>query len=210
MGLLDILNGMQNGPRGAPAPSSGQSGGGGMSPLTMAILGLLAWRAVRSLGGQAQPANTRPTPPLPGNNPDARIPAGQAGQGQSQSGQTGQGGLGDLLGGGNLGGTLGGLLAGGAAGSILSGGLNDLLKQFQDSGKGDAAKSWVGNGPNHSISPNDLASALGSDQINALTSQTGISREELLSGLSDQLPEVVNQLTPHGRMPTEDEASEWA
>ena len=35
MGLLDILNGMQNGPRG---PSDPQAKGEGMSPVTMAIL----------------------------------------------------------------------------------------------------------------------------------------------------------------------------
>ena len=37
MGLLDVLNGMQNGPRGPSNPSA--QTGGGMSPLTMAILG---------------------------------------------------------------------------------------------------------------------------------------------------------------------------
>jgi uncharacterized protein YidB (DUF937 family) len=42
---------------------------------------------------------------------------------------------------------LGGLLAGGAAGSVLSGGLNDLLKQFQQSGHSDTASSWVGLDP---------------------------------------------------------------
>jgi uncharacterized protein YidB (DUF937 family) len=39
---------------------------------------------------------------------------------------------------------LGGLLAGGAAGGVLSGGLNDLLRQFQQNGQGDVAKSWIG------------------------------------------------------------------
>jgi uncharacterized protein YidB (DUF937 family) len=33
----------------------------------------------------------------------------------------------------------------------------------------------------------------------------GLSREELLSGLSEQLPDVVNRLTPDGRLPTADE-----
>ena len=70
-------------------------------------------------------------------------------------------------------GGLGGLLAGGAAGSVISGGLGDLLKQFQDSGHGDAANSWVSPGPNKQISPNDLGRALGADQINTLSSQTG-------------------------------------
>ena len=89
----------------------------------------------------------------------------------------GGGGLGDLLKGG-----LGGLLAGGAAGSVISGGLGDLLKQFQQNGHGETANSWVSPGPNKQISPGDLASALGADQINSLMSQTGLSRDELLVG----------------------------
>ena len=114
---------------------------------------------------------------------------------------TGSGGLGGLLQGG-----LGGLLAGGAAGSVLSGGLNDLLKQFQQSGHAETANSWVGGGPNKSISPDDLASALGADKIDALAVQTGMSHGELLQGLSESLPQVVDQLTPQGRLPTEQEA----
>ena len=37
MGLTDILTGMMNGPRGQRQPSSGR-GGGGMSPIMMALL----------------------------------------------------------------------------------------------------------------------------------------------------------------------------
>ena len=59
MGLLDVLNGMQNGPRGQRSPTS--SGGGGMSPMTMAILGLLAFKAVKSFTG-SQPS-ARPASP---------------------------------------------------------------------------------------------------------------------------------------------------
>jgi uncharacterized protein YidB (DUF937 family) len=174
MGLLDVLNGMQNGPRGQTMPSSG-SGSGGVSPITMAVLGLIAYKALKSVGNQSS--------------------AGIPGSGSS-------GGLGDLLKGG-----LGGLMAGGAAGSVLSGGLNDLLKQFQQNGQGDVAKSWVSTGPNQAISPNDLASALGVDQISTLMSHTGLSRDELLTGLSQHLPEAVNQLTPQGQVPTEQELS---
>jgi len=88
---------------------------------------------------------------------------------------------------------------------VISGGLGDLLKQFQQNGQGDAANSWVSTGPNKQITPNDLASALGVDQINSLASQAGLSRDELLSGLSQHLPDVINHLTPDGRLPTEDE-----
>lgn len=196
MGLLDILNGMQNGPRGPSAPSD-PNAKGGMSPMTMAILALLAYKAVKHYGG-SQPGSSPAAPAPSPNTVNAGLPGGLGGLGGALSG----GGLGDLLKGG-----LGGLLAGGAAGSVISGGLGDLLKQFQDSGHGDAANSWVSPGPNKDISPNDLGRALGADQINTLSSQTGLSRDELLAGLSQHLPDVINQLTPHGRLPNENEVS---
>jgi uncharacterized protein YidB (DUF937 family) len=81
------------------------------------------------------------------------------------------------------------------------------LKQLQQSGQGETANSWVGPGQNKPIAPGDLAKALGADQISGLMSQTGLSREDLLSGLSQQLPEAINHLTPNGRLPTDDEVS---
>ena len=187
MGLLDVLNGMQNGPRGPSNPSP--QSGGGMSPMTMAILALLAYKAVKHIGG-SQPGAASTPAPAPGN---AGLPGG---------GMLG-GGLGGLLQG-----SLGGLLAGGAAGSVISGGLGDLLKQLQQNGHADTANSWVKPGPNKPISPGDLASALGADQIDNLAAQSGMSRDELLAGLSQHLPEVVNHLTPDGRLPTEEEVSD--
>ena len=185
MGLMDVLNGMQNGPRGARHNTGGTSSGG-MSPLTMALLGLLAFKAIKHFTGgqpsqQTVPAGDRPTA-------TPTTPAG--------------GGLADVLKNG-----LGGLLGGAAAGSVLSGGLNDILKQLEQSGHGDVAKSWVGTGPNKQISAQDLEKALGTEQVNTLAQQAGLSKVALLDGLSDQLPELVDQLTPEGRVPTEAEAS---
>ena len=180
MGLLDILNGMQNGPRGQTTPAP--AGSGGMSPIAMALLGLVAYKAIKQLSpGQpgAAPANRGSTAPA---GPSA-------------------GGLGGMLG------PLGGLLAGGAAGSMLSGGLNDLLKQFQQGGQSDVVQSWIGTGPNKSISADVLSKVLSEDQIRTISAQSGMSRDELIATLSQQLPELVNQLTPHGRIPTEHEAS---
>ncbi len=174
MGLLDVLNGMQNGPHGQPDPNKG-----GMSPMTMAILALLAYKAVKHIGGSQTAAPAGPKT-IPGTTTAST--------------------------GGGLGGLLGGLLAGGAAGSVLSGGLGDLVKQLQQGGHTEAANSWVGTGPNKQISANDLASALGPDQINTISAQTGISPDELLAELAKQLPEIINRLTPNGKLPTEHEA----
>lgn len=168
MGLLDVFTGMQNGPRGG-------RGGGGMSPITMALLGLLAYKAVK---GFSNDKTARP------GGPDAMAPAGG-------------GGLGDLLKGGGLAGL----------GGLLSGGLGDLLKQFQGAGKGDVAESWVSTGQNKAIESADLGQVLTQQQIDFLTTRTGLSKEELLTGLSQQLPAVVDKLTPEGRLPTAEEVS---
>jgi uncharacterized protein YidB (DUF937 family) len=90
---------------------------------------------------------------------------------------------------------------------VLSGGLDKLVKDFQNNGYGKVAQSWVGTGRNEAIEPNDLAAALGGDTIDALTKQTGMGRADLLAGLSQDLPELVNQLTPKGRLPSSEEAS---
>ncbi|HWX59976.1 YidB family protein [Bradyrhizobium sp.] len=180
MGLLDVLNGMQNGPHGPSHPSTQSNGG--MSPMTMAILGLLAWKAVKHFSGSQPGVQPAPAP--------------------APASPSGGGGLGNILSGG-----LGGLLGAGAAGGALSGGLGDLMKQLQQGGLGDAANSWVGSGANKQVSPGDLAKALGADQLEQLTSQSGMSRDELLQGLSQYLPKVVDHLTPDGRLPSENEVS---
>ena len=214
MGLADVLTGMMNGPRGQRQPSSG--GGGGMSPIMMALLGLLAYKAFKGRGGQAAPSG--------GVGQTGRIPPGTP-----VSAGTSGGGLEDILGGlfggkpgsmptgtgampgGSLSdlfpGGLGSVLGGAAAGSVLSGGLGNIIKELQDSGHGRAAQSWVGTGANEEIAPKDLANALGSQTLNTLSKQTGLSVDDLLAGLSQHLPDLVDQLTPNGRLPTNEEAA---
>ena len=189
MGLLDIINAVQQGSAGQrdEAPTSG---GGGISPIAIALIGLLAQQAFKYLKpdeAAASPSAGSTAPPKSGFSP--------AGAGD-------EGGLSDLLKGG-----LGGLLGGGAAGSALSGGLNDLLKQFQQKGQSDVADSWVSTGPNKKIDPNTLEDVLGEDRVKTLTKQTGMPQAELMDGLARYLPELVNKLTPKGRVPTADEAS---
>ncbi len=104
-----------------------------------------------------------------------------------------QGGLGELLG--SLGGT--------SVGGLLSGGLADLVERFKQSGQGEAVESWVGRGPNREIAPHQLEQAIGPDVLATLSQRTGLSREEILSRLTRELPHAVDQYTPEGRIPTE-------
>jgi uncharacterized protein YidB (DUF937 family) len=119
--------------------------------------------------------------------------------GLPQSSQGGMGGLGGLLGG--LGGALGGAGAGAGAGGLLRDGLGELVDRFQRNGRGEVAQSWVNHGPNQDIAPHDLEGAIGSDVLQELSQRTGLSRDELLTRLSRQLPSAVDRYTPEGRLP---------
>lgn len=204
MGLLDILNGMQQGPRGASQP--GASSGGGMSPVTMALLGLVAYKAVKSFSG----AKTGPAQAATGS-PDTK--AGNPGGGGlldlvgallGKNPAAGSGGVSAATG---APGGMGSVLGGAAAGSVLTAGLASLVREFQETGHGGAAQSWIGTGANQAIAPNDLASVLGGETIDTLAKQTGMGRPDLLASLSQHLPQLIDLLTPNGRLPTEQEAS---
>ena len=104
-------------------------------------------------------------------------------------------------------GKLGALLKGASAGSVLSGGLGDLVERFRTNGQGQAADSWVKAGPNQQLKPDQLEQAIGPDMMETLSEQTGLSREELLSRLTRELPAAVDKFTPEGRLPTENEAA---
>jgi len=115
-----------------------------------------------------------------------------------RSGEQRQPGLGGLLG--NLTGALGGAGAGG----LLNSGLGELLDRFKQNGQGEAAESWINDGPNKEVSPPQLKQAIGQDVLAALEQQTGLSQEEILARLSRELPAAVDKYTPGGRLPDRD------
>ena len=149
----------------------GNRRGGGMSPIMLGLMGLLAYRTLKGKGKLADMLGTN-----------------QAGS--DVSGAPTSGGL-------------GGVLAGGSLGA----GLKDLLDRFRQDGQEDKVQSWVSTGANKSIAPNELEHALGEERIQWLVEQTGMPREQLLDGLSGELPQAIDRLTPDGRLPTDEEIS---
>jgi uncharacterized protein YidB (DUF937 family) len=117
--------------------------------------------------------------------------------GSAQGGAgTGQSGLGGLLG------QLSGGLGAGGVGGLLSGGIGELVDRFKQSGQADTVDSWVGTGPNKQIAPSQVEQAIGPDVLETLSTQTGLSRQELLARLSRELPNAVDKYTPQGHLPT--------
>ena len=153
-------------------------------PSMVALLGLLAVAGYQNRDKIAEV--------LGGLKPEA---GGAPGQNNPQGGQGG------VLG------NLGGLVGGASAGSVLSNALGHLVDRFKQNGQGQVADSWVKTGPNLPVAPDQLEQAIGPDVLNTLAQQTGLSREELLSRLTREVPAAVDKFTPQGRLPTEAEAA---
>ena len=130
-----------------------------------------------------------------------RTSPGGATQGSAANAAPGSdGGIDDILNRLRIGG-LGSLVSGGSIGSILNGGLSDLLDQFRQAGQEKKAESWVKPGANDPINDSELASALGPDVLRDIATRTGMSEEEILKRLSENLPNAVDGLTPDGTVP---------
>jgi uncharacterized protein YidB (DUF937 family) len=164
------------------------------------------------LGGKHEAAAPAPDPaaaPDPGAAPaSGGFLGGALGNlAGSLGGGGASGGIGGALGG--IGGALsglanspiGGALAGAAAGTAVSGGLGSLLDQFRNAGHGAAADSWVSNGENHPITPDQINSAIGQGKIADIAAQAGISPEQMSQLLSQALPTLIHKLTPGGQLP---------
>ncbi len=122
--------------------------------------------------------------------------------------------IGGVTGGGGsaspMGGVLSSMLGGsnqaggmGISGAGMGGGLSGLMSSFEQGGLGHIAQSWVGNGPNHAVSPQQLQGVLGQDQVQSMAGQAGMEPNDFLSQLSQHLPNAVHGMTPNGQLPDE-------
>jgi uncharacterized protein YidB (DUF937 family) len=108
--------------------------------------------------------------------------------------------LSGLLGGG---GQAGGMGMGGQAMGGMGGGLGGLVSQFEQAGLGHVAQSWVGNGPNQPVSPQQLQGVFGESQVQSMAQQAGMHPQDFLTQLSQHLPNAVHGMTPNGQLPDE-------
>ena len=89
-------------------------------------------------------------------------------------------------------------------GAGMGGGIGGLLQQFEGAGLGHIAQSWVGNGPNQSVSPDQLQNVFGQQQVNQWAGQAGMQPNDFLSQMAQHLPNAVDQMTPNGQVPQGD------
>lgn len=93
------------------------------------------------------------------------------------------------------------LLAGNAGqGGRSGGGVMEVLQQFQQAGLGSQADSWVGTGQNMPISPEQLMQVFGRGRVEQMAASSGMDVDQVSSGLSDLLPQLIDRVTPQGRV----------
>lgn len=82
-----------------------------------------------------------------------------------------------------------------------TGGLGGLVETFKSKGLGDVMSSWISTGENKSISPDQIKQALGSDKIQQIAAKVGLSKDAASQHLSELLPQIIDKLTPDGKLP---------
>jgi len=88
-----------------------------------------------------------------------------------------------------------------AGGSGGGSGLVGLLSQLRQAGLGSQVDSWIGQGQNQPVSPQQLGNAFGEQQVGNWASQAGMQPHDFLSQLSQHLPRAVDAATPDGGPP---------
>ncbi|OQW37651.1 MAG: hypothetical protein A4E19_13335 [Nitrospira sp. SG-bin1] len=80
------------------------------------------------------------------------------------------------------------------------GGLVGLVQTFQKNGLGDIVNSWVSTGQNLPVTPSQIEQGLGGDVLSQLASKAGLSSGAASSQLAGLLPDLIDKLTPNGRV----------
>ena len=80
------------------------------------------------------------------------------------------------------------------------GGLAGLVQAFQKNGLGDIVNSWVSTGKNLPVTPDQIKQGLGGDYLSQLASKAGVSPDAASSQLSNLLPDLIDKLTPNGKI----------
>lgn len=84
-------------------------------------------------------------------------------------------------------------LIGGAVEKAVPGGLDGLLSKLQEGGLGEQVQSWIGDGHNLPVSPDQLQSVLGDEHVQQIAQHLGLDPQQVLQGLSEHLPGLAAQ-----------------
>jgi uncharacterized protein YidB (DUF937 family) len=85
------------------------------------------------------------------------------------------------------------------------GALSNLTKGFQGAGLDNVLQSWVGKGENLPINGDQVKQVLGSGNVADLGVRAGLNENDTSNALAGMLPQVIDKLTPDGKLPSEND-----
>ena len=80
------------------------------------------------------------------------------------------------------------------------GDLQGIVNQLQQGGLGPQVQSWLSNGANMPVSPEQLKAALGNEQVRQIAEHFGVPVDQALKLLAEHLPATVDQASPNGTL----------
>ena len=80
------------------------------------------------------------------------------------------------------------------------GSLQRLVEELRQNGLERQVQSWLGNGSNLPVTPDQLRTALDNDQLRELAQKFGLPLDKVLDLLSQHLPQAVDEASPNGQL----------
>lgn len=145
-------------------------------------------------GRPRSPADIMP-PDLPSQTPRMPVPSGPSGgyQGQARDQGRGEPQTVDIT----------------LPDEGVSGGLEGFLEKLRKAGLGEEADSWVNTGPNKPVDSGRLKPAIGELTISEIARRAGTSEQDVMEILTQVLPQLVDNMTPEGRVPSPQDVDRW-
>lgn len=79
-------------------------------------------------------------------------------------------------------------------------GLGELVSTFQQKGLAGIVNSWVSTGANSPINADQIEQVLGQERLQQIAAKFGVPPETVKAQLAQVLPDVVDRLTPNGKI----------
>ncbi len=79
-------------------------------------------------------------------------------------------------------------------------GLGSIVNAMREKGLGSIVESWLGDGDNAEIAPEQLREVVGSDTIAAMAADVGADEDSILDTLKDALPQIIDKSSSGGSL----------
>jgi uncharacterized protein YidB (DUF937 family) len=80
--------------------------------------------------------------------------------------------------------------------------LSSVTRKLRDSGLDQQVSSWISKGQNLPVVGDQIERALGNDTVAGIAAKLGISQQQAKDEIAEAVPEVVDEMTPEGQLPS--------